>query len=368
MRLRRKIGLGFLGFLTVAIVALGLILGRTEECGPPPEYEGGVESMQAVVYRCYGGPDVLEYREVPKPVPAENEILVRVHNAAANPLDWHYMRGTPYLMRLMSGLGSPTDQRLGVDFAGTVEAVGTAVKQFKPGDEVFGGAGGAFAEYLVVASDRGVTHKPDNITSAQAAAVPIAAITALQALRDKGGIQAGMKVLVNGASGGVGTFAVQIAKAMGAEVTGVCSTRNFEMVRSLGADHVIDYKKDSYVESGQKWDLIIDNVGNHSLLANRKVMSPEGILVMVGGSSGDWVSPLLGPLAALVISPFVDQQFRMFLARLSQDDLGLLADMMEAGQVKPVIDRPSPLAEVPAAIRYSERGRARGKIIIDVTR
>jgi NADPH:quinone reductase-like Zn-dependent oxidoreductase len=322
--------------------------------------------MKAIVYRCYGPPEVLQFEDVAKPTPADDEVLVRVRAAAVNPLDWHYMRGSPYIMRLASGLGAPDDSRLGVDFSGTVEAVGINVKMFKPGDSVFGGGRGAFAEYLTVREDRALALKPANVTFEQAASVPIAAITALQALRDKGKVQPGHKVLINGASGGVGTFAVQIAKSLGAEVTGVCSTRNVDMVRSIGADHVIDYTREDYTRSGEKYDVIIDNVGNHSLLANRRVLDPDGILVIVGGSKGNWLGPLLRPIAALILSPFVDQEFVMILAKLAQEDLALLGDLMQSGEVVPVIDRHYPLSEVPAAIRYSEEGRARGKIIIDL--
>jgi NADPH:quinone reductase-like Zn-dependent oxidoreductase len=276
------------------------------------------------------------------------------------------MRGSPYIMRLGAGIGAPKDSRLGVDFAGTVEAVGKTVTRFKPGDEVFGGRTGAFAEYVIVPENRALALKPSNVTFEQAASVPIAAITALQALRDKGKLKPGQKVLINGASGGVGTFAVQIAKTFGAEVTGVCSTRNVEMVRSLGADHVIDYKLEDYTQSGQHYDLIIDMVGNHSLLANRKVLNSNGILVMVGGAKGNWIAPLKNPIKALMLSPFVDQELVLILARLRQDDLTIIGDLMQAGKVTPVIDRRYRLSEVPAAIRYSEEGHARGKIIIDV--
>jgi len=322
--------------------------------------------MKAIVYRCYGSPDVLELEDIEKPTAGDNDVLVKIRAAAVNPLDWHYMRGSPYIMRLGSGLGSPDDTRLGVDFAGTVEAVGKDVERFKPGDAVFGGRGGAFAEYVTVPDDRAVVLKPGNITFAQAASVPIAAVTALQALRDKGQLKPGQKVLINGASGGVGTFAVQIAKAFGAEVTGVCSTRNLDMVRSIGADHVIDYKKDDYTEGGQLYDLIIDNVGNHSLLKNRKVLNPTGALVIIGGSKGDWLGPLARPIKAMMLSPFVDQEFLLLMAQMKQEDLAVLAELMRAGKVKPVIDRHYSLSEVPEAIRYSEEGHARGKIIIDL--
>ncbi len=363
MKLRYKVAAGI---LALAISSLGLIMSHNSACGPAPTVSDETGLMKAIVYRCYGSADVLELEDVAKPVPADDEVLVKVHAAAVNPLDWHYMRGSPYVIRLGSGLGAPNEPGLGVDFAGTVEAVGGNVTRFKPGDEVFGGGSGAFAEYVTVREDRALALKPANMTFAQAAAVPIAGITALQALRDKGKLEPGLKVLINGASGGVGTFAVQIAKSFGAEVTGVSSTRNLEMVRSIGADHVIDYTQEDYTESGQRYDLIIDNVGNHSLLENRRVLNPDGILVMVGGPTGNWLGFLMRPIKALVLSPFVGQEFVMILAKLRQDDLTILGDLMETGKVTPVIDRRYRLSEVPAAIRYSEEGHARGKIIIDL--
>lgn len=364
--MRYKIAAGILIFLALALSSGALVLSHNSACGPAPEIADDTQRMKAVVYRCYGSADVLEFEDVAKPTPANNEVLVKVRAAAVNPYDWHFMRGSPYIMRLGSGLGAPKDSRLGVDFAGTVAAVGADVTRFNSGDAVFGGGSGAFAEYVTVPDDRALVLKPDNVTYEQAASVPIAAITALQALRDKGQLKPGQKVLINGASGGVGTFAVQIAKSMGAEVTGVCSTRNVEMVRSLGADHVFDYKKEDYTESGNQYDLIVDMVGNHSLLANRRVMSPDGIFVIVGGAKGNWLAPLAGPLKAMLLSPFVDQTFGMMLARLTQEDLTILGNLIAAGQVTPVIDRRYRLSEVPDAIRYSEEGRARGKIVINL--
>jgi len=366
MKLRYKIVGGILIFLAVAISSLALILSHNSACGPAPEVSDGAELMKAIVYRCYGSPDVLEFEDIEKPTPADDEVLVKVVAASVNPLDWHYMRGSPYIMRLLAGLGAPNDARMGVDFAGTVEAVGRNVKRFKRGDEVFGGSSGAFAEYVTVREDRALVLKPANMTFEQSATVAIAGITALQALRDKGKIKRGTKVLINGASGGVGTFAVQIAKSFGAEVTGVCSTRNVAMVRSIGADHVIDYTQEDYTKSGQRYDLIIDNVGNHSLLANRRALNPDGIMVIVGGPKGNWLRPLMSPIKALMLSPFVGQEFVMILAKLRSEDLAILGDLMQAGKVTPVIDRRYRLSEVPAAIRYSEEGHARGKIVIDL--
>ncbi|NND00209.1 MAG: NAD(P)-dependent alcohol dehydrogenase [Gammaproteobacteria bacterium] len=320
--------------------------------------------MRAIVYHCYGGPEVLELVKVAKPGVADDEVLVQVKAAGVNPLDWHYMRGSPYLMRAVSGIGSPQDPRLGVDFAGIVVSVGKKVTRFKTGDEVFGGASGAFAEYLSIKETRGLVLKPSRLSFKQAAAVPIAAVTALQALRDEGQLKSGQKVLINGASGGVGTFAVQIAKSFGAEVTGVCSTRNVAMVQGLGADHIINYKQQDFVKSGEQYDLILDNVGNRSLSELRKVLKPEGILVMVGGSKGNWVGPFKNNIGALVLSPFVSQKLLGFLAEINQQDLTVLADLMQAGDITPVIDRQFSLSQASEAIQYSESGRAQGKIII----
>jgi len=366
MKLRSRIAGGILIFLGVAITSLALVLSHNSACVPAPAVSDETELMKAIVYRCYGSPDVLRFEDIEKPTPADDEVLVKVVAASVNPLDWHYMRGSPYIVRLGAGLGAPNDTSMGVDFSGTVEAIGKNVKRFKLGDEVFGGRSGAFAEYVIVPEDRALVLKPANITFEQAASVPIAAITALQALRDKGKIEPGHKVLINGASGGVGTFAVQIAKSFGAEVTGVCSTRNVDMVRTIGADYVFDYTKEDYTESGKKYDLIIDMVGNHSLSANRRALKPEGIFVIVGGGKGNWLGPLMGPIKALMLSPFVGQEFVMVLAELRKDDLAILGDLLQAGKMTPVIDSRYRLSEVPAAIRHSEDGHARGKIIIDL--
>jgi NADPH:quinone reductase-like Zn-dependent oxidoreductase len=366
MKLRYKLGIGVMLTTAVALTALALVVGYTAECGPAPELAADADRAKAITYRCYGPPEVLDYGDIEKPVPAADEVLVKVHAAAVNPLDWHYMRGSPYLMRLMSGIGAPDSSAFGVDFAGTVEAVGEEVTRYKPGDTVFGGAEGAFAEYLTKRESRGMALKPANVSFEQAAAVPIAAITALQALRDKGHLAAGQKVLVNGASGGVGTYAVQIAKAWGAEVHGVCSTRNVEMVRSIGADRVFDYKKENYTESDQRYDLIIDNVANHSPLANTRVLKPEGVLVIVGGASGAWVGPLFPPILRLLTQPFVSQELEGILAVLTREDMEILADLMREGKITSVIDRRYSLEDVPQAIAYSETGRARGKIVINI--
>ena len=319
--------------------------------------------MKAAVYTRYGPPDVVQIKDIEKPVPNDDEVLLRVRAASVNPYDWHFMRGTPYAVRIIAGLRKPKVIRLGADVAGEIEAVGRNVTQFKPGDEVFGWCRGAFAEYVCAAGSAFVV-KPDNVTFEQAASVPIAAFTALQGLRDKGKIQPGQKVLVNGAAGGVGTFAVQIAKSFGADVTGVCSTRNVDMVRSIGADRVIDYTREDFTKSTQRYDLIYDTVGNHSLSARRRVLNPKGICVMAGGPSGRWKMGLAQGIKAMVWSRFGSRKLVGMLARSSQDDLIIMRDLMQAGRVTPVIDRRYGLNEVADAIRYLEEGHARGKVVI----
>jgi NADPH:quinone reductase-like Zn-dependent oxidoreductase len=324
------------------------------------------DGMKAVVYCDYGPPDVLRLETIAKPACTDDQILIRVRAASVNPLEWHYMRGTPFVARAMGmGLRKPKDTRLGVDVAGRVEAVGRNVTQFKPGDAVFGSARGALAEYAC-SSERGLVLKPDNLTFGEAASVPVAAVTALQGLRDRGKLEPGQSVLINGASGGVGTFAVQIAKSMGARVTGVCSTRNVDMVRSIGADQVIDYTREDFTRSGQRYDVILDMVGSHSLLASRRALNPKGTYVMVGGPSGRWFAPLDRAIGAKVLSWFVSQNMGMMLAELKPRDLGILRDLLQAGKVKPVIDRTYPLSQVAEALRYLETGHARGKVVIAV--
>ena len=324
--------------------------------------------MKAVLHCEYGGPDVLTLVDVEKPTPADNQILVRVRAASVNPLDLT-IRG-PWLIRPILGMRKPKDTRLGVDYAGTVEAVGRNVTKFKPGDEVFGGKTGALAEYVCALADRSVVSKPANMTFEQAASVPVAAITALQGLRDKGKIQSGQKVLVNGASGGVGTFAVQIAKSFGAEVTGVCSTRNVDLVRSIGADHVIDYTKEDFTKTDQRYDLIFDPVGNHSFSERRRILNPNGICVMAGIGGAGWHdgigTRLLGELNAYVRSRFVREKFISYIAALNKADLTILGDLMRAGKVTPVIDRTYKLNETRDALRYLETGHARGKVVINL--
>lgn len=320
--------------------------------------------MKAAVYARYGPPDVIQIKEIETPVPADNEVLIKVHAASVNPYDWHFLRGTPYPLRLAAGLRTPKIPRLGADVAGRVETIGKNVTQFKPGDAVFGMARGAFAEY-VCADEAKLCKKPDGVTFEQAACVPIAGYTALQGLRDKGNIQAGQEVMINGASGGVGTFAVQLAKSFGAHVTGVCSTRNLDLIRSIGADHVMDYTVEDFTKGAQRYDLLLDCIGNHSLSACRRVLTSLGTCLIIGGPSSPWMIGFAGRLIkALVLSRFVRQNLVFVGAKSSQRDLATMGELMAAGKVTPVIDRRYPLKELPGAIRYSEAGHARGKIII----
>ena len=369
MKRRYKVlGVVFL-LVAVTVVSLALVVSHDAPCGVAQPLPANTQSMKAIVYRCYGSPDVVKLEEVAKPTPADNQVLIKVHAASVNPLDWHYMRGKPLIMRPMVGLGTPEDIRLGVDFSGTVEAVGKNVQRFKPGDEVFGGADGAFAEYVTAREGGSLALKPANMTYEQAAAVPIAAITALQALRDKGKVQAGQKVLINGASGGVGTFAVQIAKSYGADVTGVCSGRNTELVQSLGADHVIDYTKEDFTKGAERYDVVIDNVANHSLSECRSILTPNGIYVMIGGggaSEQGFLGAMGNVLKAGLYSRFVKQKMGFMMAQPSTADLTLLAGLVESGKLKTVIDRTYKLDQLPEAVRYVEEGHARGKVVITV--
>jgi NADPH:quinone reductase-like Zn-dependent oxidoreductase len=365
MTRRQKVLSTILVLVAATLSSSAWLLSHNRPCGTAPGISAGAPSMKAAVYRCYGTPDVVKLEDIAKEVPADNRVLVKVRAASVNPLDWHYMRGEPYIMRPMAGFGAPKDIRLGVDFAGTVEAIGKNVTRFKPGDAVFGGADGAFAQYVSVRENGALALKPDNLTFEQAAAVPIAAVTALQALRDYGKVQAGQEVLINGASGGVGTFAVQIAKAYGAKVTGVCSSRNADLVRSIGADRVVDYTQVDFTRGQQRYDLIIDTVGTHSLSDYRRVLNPHGALVMVGSQDkGRWLGPMAGSIKALFYRHFVSQQFVFMLAHLDQGDLVKLSELMQAGKVTPVIDRRYPLSEVREALSYLEQGHARGKVII----
>jgi len=322
--------------------------------------------MKAIVYNTFGPPEVLRYEEIEKPTPSDDQVLIKIRATSVNPLDWHFMRGTPYFVRLMLGLRKPKVTRLGVDVAGEVEAVGTNVRRFKPGDTVFGACRGAFAEYAC-APESALAMKAATVTFEQAASLPIAACTALQGLRDKGRLRPGQKALINGAAGGVGTFAVQIAKSLGADVTGVCSTRNLALVQSIGADRVIDYTAKDFTDGTQRYDVILDCVGNRSLSACRRVLEPKGILVAVGAPSGRWmIGPLASTMAAAVLSRFTSQKAVGFVAKVNRDDLSLLNDLIAAGKITPVIDRHYPLNELPGAIRYLEEGHARGKVVLDV--
>lgn len=367
MKLRYKILGSIAVVLALGVLSLALAMSHTSPCGPSPPVPAGATPMKAIVHRCYGPPDVIRLEDIPKPTPKDDEILVRVHAASVNPLDWHYIEGTPYMVRMDGGFGKPEDPRLGVDFSGTVEAVGKSVTRFKPGDEVFGGRFGALAEYVAVREARAVALKPANISHEQAAAVAIAAITALQGLRDEGHLRAGENVLVNGASGGVGTFAVQIAKSFGANVTGVCSTKNVELVRSLGADRVIDYTREDVTKGAQRYDLILDNVSTHSLLEYKRIMTPNAVYVLIGSTeTGRWFGWLVRPVEAWLLSPFGSQKFGTIFADLNKDDLATLAGLMESGKVTPVIDRTYKLSEAAEALRYLERGHARGKVVVTV--
>ena len=328
--------------------------------------------MRAYLYQQYGPPGVLKLEDRPKPVPAADEVLIKVHAASINPYDWHFLRGEPYLLRLMAGVGQPKDPRLGADLAGEVEAVGSSVTRFKPGDAVFGVGKGAFAEFAC-AKDSQVALKPANISFEQAAAVPIAGLTALQALRKAGlpqpnpQIASPSKALINGASGGVGTFSVQIAKAFGAHITAVCSTRNVEMVRSLGADRVMDYTREDFTKTAERFDIILDNVGNRPLLACRRLLVPKGIYIGAGGSAGRWmVATIARAITSIVLSAFSARKFLGVFAKLTTDDLTILHNLMQSGKVTPVLDRSYPFAELPQAIAYLEEGHARGKVILTV--
>ncbi len=321
--------------------------------------------MKAIVYTEYGSPDVLQLKEVEMPSPKDNEILVKVQAASLNAGDWHALRGTPFLQRLESGFPKPKNTILGADVAGQVEAIGKKVKGFQPGDEVYGDlywcGFGAFAEYVCI-PEKLLALKPANISFEEAAAVPQAAFSALHALRDIGQIQPGQKVLINGASGGVGTFAVQIAKSFGAEVTGVSSTQNLEMVRSIGADHVIDYTQENFTQNGQGYDLIVDMVANHPMSVLKRSLNPKGICVIVGFST------LIHMLKVTLLGPWMSRggtkKIGMLMPAENENDFSVMKELLESGKVVPVIDREYSFSEIPEAIRYLEKGRARGKIVI----
>ena len=352
----------FVGLVLVTFIAYWM---STNDCDHRPAPSN---PMKAITHCEYGGPEVLKVEEIEKPVPNDNQVLVKVRAASLNPLDLT-IRG-PLLLRPLFGLRKPKDTRLGVDYSGTVEAVGKNVSNFKPGDEIFGGKNGAIAEYVCVLADRAVVLKPANMTFEQTASVPVAAITALQGLRDKGHIQSGQKVLINGASGGVGTFAVQIAKSFGTEVTGVCSTRNVDLVQSIGADHVIDYTKEDFTKTDQRYDLIYDLVGNHSFSERRRILGPNGICVMAGIGGAGWhegfATRLLGELNGYLRSRFVSQKFVAYIAQFNKADMSVLADLLQTGKMTPVIDKTYKLNETVDALRYLETGHARGKVVISL--
>ena len=322
--------------------------------------------MRAAVRDRYGSPErVVEVREIDKPVPSDDEVLVRVAAAGLNVADWYSVTGRPWVGRPSTGLRKPKEERLGVDYAGTVEAVGKNVTEFRPGDEVLGGRTGALAEYVAARADRAIVPKPANVTFEQGATVAVAGVTALQGLRDKGRLQPGQKVLVNGASGGVGTFAVQIGKALGGEVTAVCSTGNVDLVRSLGADHVVDYTQEDFTRSDRRYDVLLDVAGSKSLRACKRVLAPDARFVIVGGSRS---SRLLGPLGhvagTLLAGMWNSQKVGFFIAKLNKEDMEVLREMLETGKLTPVIDRQYELSELVAAFDYMGEGHCRSKIVV----
>ena len=326
-----------------------------------------VRAMQAIVYHRYGSPDVLELQEIAKPTPAEDQVLIRVHAASVNPYDWHFLRGAPSGIRLLTGIRRPKFPRLGADVAGVVEAVGAGVAAFKVGDAVFGTAKGSFAEYACAPATQ-LAVKPQEISFEHAACLPIAGITALQGLRDKAKVQAGQTVLINGAAGGVGTFAVQIAKSLGARVTGVCSTRNVELLRSIGADEVIDYTREDFAGSAERYDVLFDLVGNRSLGDCLRSVKPRGTYISCGGGGPDrsTADMMAGMLRSAVRSWFSSRKMPGLLAKINREDLAILADLVQRGTVIPVVDRTCSLRETAEAVRHVESGHARGKVVIAV--
>src|SRR5438874_967750 len=356
--------------IVLVLLLVGFLLGFVAYWGSTNDCNRNAATpsnpMKAIV-NCEYGVGNLQLRDLEKPSPNDNEVLVRVRAASINPVDGHLIRGS-WMMRPMSGLRKPKNTRFGTDFAGTIEAIGKDVTNFKSGDVVFGAKNGAVADYICVKADRAIVMKPVNITFEQAGSVGVAGVTALQGLRDNGNIQAGKKVLINGASGGVGTFAVQIAKAFGAEVTGVCSTHNVDLVKSIGADHVIDYSKEDFTRTDQRYDMIYDLVGNHSFSERRQILTTNGICVLAGiGGAGfhpeSW-GRILGNFKTAFQSKFTSQKFVTYIAKLTKDDLNVLRDFMQAGKLSPVIDRTYKISETQAAVRYLEEGHARGKVVI----
>ena len=358
---RRVLSLGVLVLLLAAVTAY---VRSSNDC-PEVSTPGVRTPMRAWVHCEFGGPEVLRRVELERPTPSDSQLLVRVVAASINPADWHAMRGSPLAARVAMGWRVPSEVRFGTDFAGVVEAVGPAATRFQPGDSVFGARTGALAEYVIVRHDR-VARKPATMTMEEAAAIPVAAVTALQGVRDQGGVRAGQRVLVNGASGGVGTYAVQIAKALGATVTGVSSTRNVDLVRSIGADHAIDYTTTNFTLDSTRYDVIIDNVGNHSLGDLARVLTPTGRYVMIGGPSGAVLDPLPRVAATVLRSRFSDQSWQFFIAGVNAADLDALAELATQGKLRSVIDRRFAFDDAAEAVRYVETGRARGKVVVTV--
>lgn len=356
------------GAFALGLAALGVLavmISHNTDC--PPTASGPVDGMQAVQQHCYGDAEALRVERIAIPAVGDDEMRVRVHAASLNALDKHFLFGTPYIVRLFAGFGAPDDPAVGVDFAGVVDATGPAVTRFSVGDRVFGAGNGAFAEFVTVRETGAVVKIPPNVSFDQAAGLPIAATTALQALRDKAKLQPGQRVLINGASGGVGTAAVQIAKAMGAHVTGVCSGRNVALVQSLGADEVIDYTERDFTNEDARFDVVIDIAGNHSIGAVLEVINAEGVLVSVGDAKiGAWVGPFVSKITGSWASLFATQRIEGILAQHDSDDLRLLADYMARGELRTAVDRRFPLADAVEAMRYFQQGRTRGKVIIDV--
>jgi NADPH:quinone reductase-like Zn-dependent oxidoreductase len=367
MKLRYKILNGLAAVLVLGISGLLITVSVDSACPDASVPAGGAEAMRAVMHRCYGVPHGIRIEQIAKPVPKDDQVLIKVFASSVNPAEWYGISGRPKLIRLSSGIGTPKGTRAGYDVAGTVEAVGKDVTLFKPGDPVFGGVGAAYSEYVVTRETGSIVMKPENLSFEEAAAIPIAAVTALQGLRDQGRIKAGQKVLINGASGGVGTYAVQIAKAYGAEVTGVCSTRNVEMVRSLGADHVVDYKTDDFTQSAARYDIIFDNIGNHGFTDLASITNPDGVIVMVGGSKeGAILGPIKRVAWGMVMRHFIEPRSTFFVANINKADLEWLAALAREGKLRSVIDRRYPLEETGAALEYLGRGHAQGKVVVTV--
>ena len=367
MKIKRVLKWSFLAIL-VALLAW-LFVGYWMSTNDCERITATSNNPMKAILSCEYGVQNLKLQDIERPTPADNEVLVRVRAASVNPADGHMIRDS-WLARLFSGLRKPTNTRFGTDFAGVVESVGKNVTDFKAGDEVFGAKNGAVADYICVKAERAIVMKPGNITFEQAGSVGIAGITALQGLRDKGHIKVGQKVLINGASGGVGTFAVQIAKAFGAEVTAVCSTGNMDLVKSIGADHVIDYTKEDFTNTDQRYDMIYDLVGNHGFSERRKILTPNGICVLAGiGGAGlhpETMGRIFGNFWNAFRSNFTKQKFVFYIAKLTKEDFGVMRDLMQSGKVSPVIDRTYKLEQTADAVRYMEEGHARGKVVVTI--